>query len=38
LKYDRIILDTPPVLGLSETNTLQRVADGVVLVIRAQRR
>jgi capsular exopolysaccharide synthesis family protein len=37
LKYDRIILDTPPVLGLSETNTLQRVADGVVLVIRAHK-
>jgi capsular exopolysaccharide synthesis family protein len=37
LKYDRVILDTPPVLGLSETNTLQRVADGVVLVIRAHK-
>jgi len=36
-KYDRIILDTPPVLGLSETATLQRVADGVVLVIRAHK-
>ena len=36
-KYDRVILDTPPVLGLSETNTLQRVADGVVLVIRAHK-
>jgi Mrp family chromosome partitioning ATPase len=34
--YDRIIVDTPPVLGLSETNTLQRVCDGVVLVVRAE--
>jgi polysaccharide biosynthesis transport protein len=33
--YDRIILDPPPVLGLSETATLQRVVDGVVLVVRA---
>jgi capsular exopolysaccharide synthesis family protein len=37
LKYDRIILDTPPVLGLSETASLQRVVDGVVLVVRAHR-
>jgi polysaccharide biosynthesis transport protein len=33
--YDRIILDTPPVLGLSETTSLQRVVDGVVLVVKA---
>lgn len=32
-KYQRIIIDTPPVLGLSETSILQRSADGVVLVI-----
>ena len=35
-KYDRIILDAPPVLGLSETVATQRVADGVVLVVRAE--
>ena len=35
-KYDRIILDGPPVLGLSETAFLQRVADGVVVVVKAQ--
>lgn len=35
-RYDRIIIDTPPVLGLSETGTIQRVADGVTLVIRAE--
>ena len=33
--YDRIILDTPPILGLSETSSLQSLADGVVVVIRA---
>jgi len=32
-KYDRIILDTPPVLGLSETSVMQNVVDGVMFVI-----
>ena len=35
-KYDRIVLDCPPVLGLSETIATQRVADGVVVVVRAE--
>ena len=35
-QYDRIVIDGPPVLGLSETISLQRVADGVVLVVRAE--
>ena len=35
-EYDRIIIDSPPVLGLSETASLQDVADGVVLVIRSE--
>jgi succinoglycan biosynthesis transport protein ExoP len=35
--YKRIILDTPPVLGLSETAFLQNHAAGVVLVVRAQK-
>ncbi len=35
-EYDRIIIDSPPVLGLSETASLQQVADGVVLVIRSE--
>jgi len=34
--YQRIVLDTPPVLGLSETASLQRLTDGVVLVVRAE--
>ncbi|MFN7139154.1 MAG: CpsD/CapB family tyrosine-protein kinase, partial [Limisphaerales bacterium] len=32
-RYDRIIIDTPPVLGLAETSIIQRLADGVVFVI-----
>jgi succinoglycan biosynthesis transport protein ExoP len=34
--YNRIVLDTPPVLGLSEPASLQRVVDGVVLVVLAE--
>ncbi|MDF1859089.1 MAG: polysaccharide biosynthesis tyrosine autokinase [Verrucomicrobiales bacterium] len=34
--YDRIILDCPPTLGLSEPSSLQRLADGVVLVVRSE--
>lgn len=36
-RYDRVILDTPPVLGLGETSGLQRVTDGVILVVRAHK-
>lgn len=32
-KFDRIIVDTPPVLGLSETSILQKCVDGVMFVI-----
>ena len=32
-KYQRIVLDAPPVLGLSETAVMQPVVDGVVMVI-----
>ena len=32
-KYQRIVMDSPPVLGLSETAVLQPVVDGVVMVI-----
>jgi capsular exopolysaccharide synthesis family protein len=35
-QYDQIILDTPPVLGLSETSSLQNMVDGVVFVVRAE--
>jgi succinoglycan biosynthesis transport protein ExoP len=33
-QFDRIILDTPPVLGLSETAFLQNYADGIVMIVR----
>ena len=36
-QYDRIILDCPPVLGLSESTSLQRLADGIVFVIRSEK-
>lgn len=32
-EYERIIIDTPPVLGLSETSVLQNQVDGVLFVI-----
>jgi capsular exopolysaccharide synthesis family protein len=32
-EYERIIVDTPPVLGLSETSVLQSYVDGVLFVI-----
>lgn len=32
-KYDRIIIDTPPTLGLSETSVMQSSTDGVLFVI-----
>jgi capsular exopolysaccharide synthesis family protein len=35
-EYDQIIIDTPPVLGLSETSSLQNQVDGVIFVVRAE--
>ena len=35
-RYDRIVLDSPPVLGLSETIAIQRVADCLVVLVRAE--
>jgi polysaccharide biosynthesis transport protein len=32
-RFDRIVVDTPPVLGLSETSVLQSEMDGVLFVI-----
>ncbi|MEI8340014.1 MAG: polysaccharide biosynthesis tyrosine autokinase [Verrucomicrobiota bacterium] len=32
-RYDRILIDTPPVLGLSETSILQGQVDGVLFVV-----
>ena len=34
--YDRIVVDAPPCLGLSETTSLQDIVDGTVLVVRAE--
>lgn len=32
-RFDRIVFDTPPVLGLSETSIMQKTIDGVLFVI-----
>lgn len=32
-RYDRVVLDTPPVLGLAETSALLPSVDGVLFVI-----
>jgi succinoglycan biosynthesis transport protein ExoP len=34
--YDRIVVDSPPVLGLSESSSLQQMVDGTILVVRAE--
>lgn len=36
-RYDHIVVDTPPVLGLSETTSLQGMVDGVLFVVRAEK-
>ncbi len=35
-RYDKIIIDTPPVLGLSETSMMQKSVDGVMFVISSE--
>ncbi len=35
--YDRIVFDTPPVLGLPDVKTMNGVCDGLILVVRADR-
>jgi capsular exopolysaccharide synthesis family protein len=32
-RFERIVIDTPPVLGLSETSIMQSLVDGVLFVI-----
>lgn len=32
-RFTRIVLDTPPVLGLAETSSMVKSADGVILVV-----
>lgn len=36
-QYDRILLDTPPVLALADVGVLAPMADGVLMVVRAGR-
>ncbi len=37
-RYDRIIIDTPPVLFVSDTSILSRLADGVILMAKSAER
>jgi Mrp family chromosome partitioning ATPase len=32
-RYDRVVMDAPPMIGVSDTAQLTRLADGVALVI-----
>ncbi len=36
-EYDAVLIDSPPILGMADTRVLSRLADGVVLVLRANR-
>ena len=32
-RYDRVIMDAPPMVGVSDTSQLARICDGVVMVV-----
>ena len=36
-RYDKIIMDSPPIIGVSDASVLTSVVDGVVLVIQHRR-
>jgi succinoglycan biosynthesis transport protein ExoP len=36
-RYDYIFIDCPPILALPDMNIIERLADGVILVVRAER-
>jgi succinoglycan biosynthesis transport protein ExoP len=36
-KYDRILLDSPPIIGVSDSSLLAKVADGAILLIQHRR-
>lgn len=37
-KYDRIVMDTPPILFVSDTSILSRLSDGCILVVKSDKR
>jgi succinoglycan biosynthesis transport protein ExoP len=36
-EYDFILIDTPPILSLPDMNIIEKLVDGIILVIRAER-
>lgn len=36
-QYDMILIDAPPILPLADMGLLEKVVDGIVLVVRAER-
>ena len=36
-KYDRVIVDTPPVLSVADGNILAAMSDGVIMVVKASK-
>jgi Mrp family chromosome partitioning ATPase len=36
-QYDVILIDAPPILPLADMGLLEKVVDGIVLVVRAER-
>jgi capsular exopolysaccharide synthesis family protein len=36
-RYDRILLDSPPIIGVSDASLLAKVADGAILLIQHRR-
>jgi len=37
-RYDRVIIDTPPVLFVSDTSILSTLSDGVIIVVKSAKR
>jgi Mrp family chromosome partitioning ATPase len=36
-KFDAIVIDSPPILGLADAPILSAMADGVILIVEAER-
>ena len=36
-EYDMVVIDTPPMIGMSDARVIARLTDGVVLVVRSNK-